>query len=340
MAFVSALKSIAKAILPKTAVKHLRRIIHREVWPPAFDNTYPWLNYTFSELLKDERCEPKPMYAWGVMQGAALAKVLRLPRISIIEFGVAGGHGLLALETISDLVERKTNIGIDVFGFDTGIGLPKPEDFRDHPNLYSQNQFPMDRARLESKLRHAKLCLGPVKETIPLWIAGKPAPVAFVSFDLDLYSSTRDALTVFKSDYAHLLPRVVSYFDDIFGYTFNDQCGERAAIAEFNSCSSDRKICPIYGLRYVIPRFARDDSWPDGMYLAHFFEHPFYSAQDSLSKPLVMALDGKAIWGPSKTNEAPSHRQRQSETLHDHLQNPLKSKRSPTSQKAKRTSGS
>jgi hypothetical protein len=290
MAFDSALKPIAKAILPRRAVKHLRRIIHK-VRPPPFDNTYPWLNYTFSELLKDERCEPKPWYAWGVIQGAALAKVLGLPRISVIEFGVAGGRGLLALEAIAELVERKTNIGIDVFGFDSGIGLPKPEDFRDHPNLWFQGQFRMDRARLESKLRRAKLCLGPVKETIPLLIAGNPAPVAFVSVDLDLYSSTRDALILFKSNYAHLLPRVVSYFDDIFGYTFNDHCGERAAIAEFNSSSSARKICPIYGLRYLIPRFARDDAWPDGMYFAHFFEHPFYNTQDALSPLSALPSD-------------------------------------------------
>jgi hypothetical protein len=295
MAIAPTMKSIAKATLPRSSIEYLKRIrlrLRGETWPAVpFDNLYPWLNYTFSELLKLTK-GAYPQYAWGVTQGAALAKVLGLPRVSVIEFGVAGGYGLLALEQISKVVERETNIGIDVFGFDSGVGLPKPQDFRDQPNMWFDGQFPMDRAKLDLKLSRAKLCLGPVKETIPPFIAGNPAPVAFVGFDLDLYSSTRDALRLFKSNYAYLLPRVVSYFDDIFGHTYNDYCGERAAIIEFNSSNGTRKICPIHGLRYFIPRFARSELWPDGIYLAHFFEHPLYNAPDSFNKVDVMDANG------------------------------------------------
>ena len=307
MAIAPALKSIAKAILPSNTVEYLKRMMPSgDNWPPVpFDNMYPWLNYTFS-VLKSERCAQSPQYAWGVMQGAALAKVLGLPRVSVIEFGVAGGHGLLALETISEAIERKTNIGIDVFGFDSGVGLPKPEDFRDQPNMWFEGQLPMDRAKLEAKLCRAKLCLGPVKETIPAFIAGNPSPVAFASFDLDLYSSTRDALLLFQSGYAYLLPRVVSYFDDICGFTYNDYCGERAAIAEFNTSKNTCKICPIYGLRYFIPRFARDDLWPDGMYFAHFFEHPLYNTLDSLNKVVATDINGTWLWAPPPRPPQPS----------------------------------
>jgi len=274
----------------------MRRLIVGETWPPVpFDNVYPWLNYTFSELSKLTK-GAYPQYAWGVTQGAALAKVLGLPRVSVIEFGVARGCGLLALERISESVERRTNIGIDVFGFDSGVGLPKPEDFRDQPNMWFEGQFPMDRANVESKLTRAKLCLGPLIETIPSFIAENPAPVAFVSFDLDLYSSTRDALFIFKSNYVYLLPRAVSYFDDICGHTYNEYCGERAAITEFNNSNNSRKICPIYGLKYFIPRFARDDLWPEGMYFAHFFEHPSYGRLDSLNKVAIMDIDGTFLW--------------------------------------------
>jgi hypothetical protein len=238
------------------------------------------------------------------MQGAALAKVLGLPRVSVIEFGVGGGQGLLALEPISEVIERKTNIGIDVFGFDSGVGLPKPEDFRDQPNMWFEGQLPMDRAKLEPKLCRAKLCLGPVKETIPAFIAGNPSPVAFASFDLDLYSSTRDALLLFQSGYAYPLPRVVSYFDDICGFTYNDYCGERAAIAEFNTSKNTCKICPIYGLRYFIPRFARDDLWPDGMYFAHFFERPLYNTLDSLNKVVATDINGTWLWAPPAATSA------------------------------------
>jgi hypothetical protein len=136
------------------------------------------------------------MYTWGVIQGAALAKVLGLSRISVIEFGVAGGFGLLALDTICEIVEGRTDVGIDVFGFDSGVGLPKPADFRDQPNMWFEGQLPMDRAKLEPSLGRARLWLGPVKATIPSFIAENPAPIGFVSLDLDLYSSTREGTQI------------------------------------------------------------------------------------------------------------------------------------------------
>ena len=37
-------------------------------------------------------------YAFGVLSAARLAKALGLPGISVVEFGVAGGRGLIALE--------------------------------------------------------------------------------------------------------------------------------------------------------------------------------------------------------------------------------------------------
>lgn len=281
------IKSMVRRIL-RNAQWGLRRLLLQVEGvtrlPVPFDNSYPWLNQTFLELMKNERCARKPMYVWGVAQGAALAKVLGMPRISVIEFGVAKGFGLVAMESIAEAVERRTGVGIDVIGFDTGVGLPKPEDVRDHPNMWFGGQFQMDRGTLEAALRNAKLYIGQVKETIPSFVNSSPAPVAFISFDLDLYSSTRDSLALFRSDYKFLLPRVVSYFDDISGYTYNDYCGERLAIAEFNG-NDARKICPIYGLRYFISRAALANKWPDAMYFAHFFEHPSYCVLDSL-KPV------------------------------------------------------
>jgi hypothetical protein len=280
--------SIAKKILPRRAVEMLRQ-------PVSFDNTYAWLNRTFSDLMEDPGCKQRPQYAWGVMQGAALAKVLRIPRISVVEFGVAGGFGLLTLERIAERIENVTNVAINVYGFDTGVGLPKPEDIRDQPNMWFEGQLPMDRRRLEAALTRASLHLGPVNETIASFIASNPAPVAFVSFDLDLYSSTRDALTLFETNCRHVLPRVTSYFDDIFGHTYNDFCGERLAIREFNERNDKRKVCPIYGLRYFISNGASCDLWPDGIYLAHFFEHPLYGALDSVKKGVVIDIDGSVL---------------------------------------------
>jgi hypothetical protein len=53
-----------------------------------------------------------------VLLGAALGKVLGVERISMIEFGVAGGRGLLAMEKTAELIEEMVGNGIDVYGFD------------------------------------------------------------------------------------------------------------------------------------------------------------------------------------------------------------------------------
>lgn|SRR5215471_16800378 len=287
------IKKIAKTILPQKVVERLRK-------PIPFDNTYAWLNYAFLQLVGHGG---RPPYVWGVLQGAALARVLKISKISVIEFGVAGGSGLINLERIADAVSNITNIGIDVIGFDTGIGLPQPGDYRDQPNMWFEGQLPMDRERLRSALSVATLRLGPVKETIPSFIGSNPAPIAFVSFDLDLYSSTRDALGLFQADYRHCLPRVTSYFDDISGYTYNDFCGERLAIREFNEHNNNRKVCPIYGLRYFIVGCPASE-WPDGMYFLHLFEHPLYAALDSIEKPVTLDVRGNLTWGNPRKHHA------------------------------------
>ena len=91
-------------------------------------------------------------------------------------------------------MERIYNVGIDVYGFDTGVGLPKPQDYRDLPNLYRESGFAMDEAKLRARLQRAHLILGDVEQTIPKFVASQPSPVGFVSVDVDLYSSTMSAL--------------------------------------------------------------------------------------------------------------------------------------------------
>ena len=68
-----------------------------ECGTPPFD--YEGANCFFKKAMK-ERGLRRPHYAWGAVQALNLAKRLSLPRISLIEFGVAGGLGLTALERI------------------------------------------------------------------------------------------------------------------------------------------------------------------------------------------------------------------------------------------------
>jgi hypothetical protein len=252
--------------------------------PPVvlpFDNTYDFLRQAFSGIMKDEACSGKPMYVWGVLQGAALAKVLQIPRISVIEFGVGGGWGLICLERIAERCEAELGVAVDVYGFDTGAGLPDLADYRDQPNMWFKGQIPMDPSRLKSRLGKASLRLGLVRDTLPQFLVERPAPIAFVSVDVDLYSSTRDALALFDAGHDRLLPRVFTYFDDFMGHSYSEFCGERLAISEFNGEHRTRKLSPVWGLRYFVPkRFLGEPYW-DGFYMAHFFDHPLYGSLDT-----------------------------------------------------------
>jgi hypothetical protein len=262
-----------------------------------FDNTGAWVGYAFQELMKDDLCRRKPMYAWGVLQGAALGKVLGMKKVSALEFGVAGGAGLLSLERIALKAAKMIDIGIDVYGFDTGIGLPKPEDHRDQPNMWFEGQLPMKPQTLKTLLTTASLRLGPVSQTVPAFL-GEAAPVAFISFDLDLYSSTRDAFAVFRGSHECLLPRVLAYFDDILGHTYNDFAGERLAISEFNAENATAKLSPVYGLRFSVPqRFMNLPCW-DCFYYAHFFQHPRYCVPDSYDKAVYTDEHGHDVRQP------------------------------------------
>ncbi len=160
-------------------------------------------------------------YTWGGLYAAHLAKTLGYSSVSFVEFGVAGGRGILALEKLAPILEEYLQISVEIHGFDTGKGLPKPIDNRDLPNLWSEGYFPMDHAKLLPKLKRTKLHLGLIKDRLPEMLASSPAPIGFISIDLDMYSSTVDALGILDADTSLLLPRVYSYFDDIEGFTFS-----------------------------------------------------------------------------------------------------------------------
>jgi hypothetical protein len=210
---------------------------------------------------------------------------------------VAGGAGLLALERIAEKLEElpDVGVGVDVYGFDTGKGLPQPEDYRDCPNLWAGGFYAMDKVQLEARLRRARLHLGLISETVPAFLQTSFSPVAFISFDVDLYTSTRDALNILEAPHEKLLPRIHCYFDDIIGFSFSDYNGERLAIAEFNERQTRRKLSPIYGLKHFVPPGQANRMWVEVFYLAHFFDHPLYAHPDQLRKPTVISIDGRCF---------------------------------------------
>ena len=265
----------AKYVIPGSLRPQLRRAAVRRGLLPA--PPPPPFRYPFGELLAAADPPHYPNYRWGVLSSAAVAQVLGYERITVIEFGVAGGNGLIALEECAAQASDLSGVAIDVVGFDTGTGLPKPTDYRDLPQLWSEGDFAMDADALRRRLHGAQLLLGPVAETVGGFIESGPAPIGFISFDMDMYSSTVDAFAVFEGSLDILMPRVVCYFDDIIAFSHSDFTGERLAITEFNERHALRKISRIYGLRFVLDL---QQWWTEHMYMAHFFEHPKYNDFD------------------------------------------------------------
>lgn len=222
---------------------------------------------------------PRPHFAYGIYQAATQAKHLGYDAMSVIEFGVAGGNGLVAMEELAALVGADTRVRIQPYGFDTGAGMPDPVDHRDLPYLWRPGDFAMDVEALRSRLTTAELVLGNVKDTVPSFFEEHDAPpVGFISFDLDFYSSTVDAFRLLDAPDERFLPRAFCYFDDVVGSDIELHCdwvGELLAIKEFNEAHDLRKIAPIHGLHYKRPVPA---VWNAQMFVLHSFTHPRYGS--------------------------------------------------------------
>ena len=231
---------------------------------------------------------PRPHYAYGLLHAASESKSLGHQRITAIEFGVAGGNGLLEMELYASEISQLMDIEIDVVGFDSGVGLPPPTDYRDLPYLWAPGDFGMDVSKLKSRLGASTLLLGPIADTLPAWLSDKQpdAPVGFVAIDVDLWSSTCDCLTLFEAEPLTRLPRVWVYFDDIVA-TIPD-VGELLAIQQFNDAHEQVKIRQPFNLRANVPL---NPSWAEQMWQAHTFTHPQYSELIVSSKHRELDLD-------------------------------------------------
>ena len=123
----------------------------------------------------------KPYYAYTVYHAIKLAMKLGHSRVSVIEFGVASGKGLICLETITSQLEELFDIKIDIYGFDLGTGLLAPKNSMDLKYWFQSGQYKMNEESLRSKLKKSKLIIGDVNETIDRFINEyKPSPIAAI----------------------------------------------------------------------------------------------------------------------------------------------------------------
>jgi hypothetical protein len=212
----------------------------------------------------------RPNYLMGVLYAASQAKEEGFKEASVVEFGVAGGNGLLALQSYAGAVEKETGVKIHVWGFDTGEGLSKLcGDHRDHPDRYSEGEYAMDRTRLTARLMpRTKLIFGDIGQTVQAFVkeASYP-PIGFISVDLDLYSSSKHALQILALPGRRILRRVAMYFDDVDSHVHHRWAGELLAVEEFNRSSGTVKIDRWRGIESGRPFPER--AWLKRMYIAH-----------------------------------------------------------------------
>lgn len=217
----------------------------------------------------------RSQHAYALLKAADDAKKIGKERVSVIEFGVANGAGLFNIQSIAKRITKTTGIYFDIYGFDTGKGMPPPTSYKDHPDLYAEGDFPMDFEKLQNALdSNTKLVIGPINETMPKFLEQdfKSSPIGFISIDVDYYSSSVESLKVLEKESTAYLPRVTIYLDDLQDDSHNTWCGELAAINEFTQNHEYRKIERHTFLRGF--RIFKNAKWIDHMFFAHILDHP------------------------------------------------------------------
>jgi hypothetical protein len=215
-------------------------------------------------------------HAFALLKTADWAKAYGLSAVSVIEFGVAAGSGLMNISILAQKVSSLTNVDIQVYGFDTGKGMPPHRDYRDHPDFYREGDFPSDLTALKTALPpNAHLVLGDLATTAPQFVKDtltEKAPLGYISVDVDYYSSTVDALKIFDGPPQFYLPLVNVYLDDIHFEGHNPFAGELLAVNEFNEQHQLRKICRYDFLE--CSRIFRKAAWLKHMFTLHVMDHP------------------------------------------------------------------
>lgn len=187
---------------------------------------------------------PRMHYAYCIYSAALEAKALGYSSFSVIEFGVAGGNGLVNCEFHSKEIARILSMDIEVYGFDSSQGLPQScVGYKDMIHIWPAGSFHMDREKLQRRLEFAKLVIGDLEDTLDDFLEKySPAPIGCMLVDVDYYSSTLPILNFLEQRDKYFLPRVHMYFDDIWPeYEFQ---GENLAIKEFNNRNDMIKISP------------------------------------------------------------------------------------------------
>ena len=235
--------------------------------------------------------EYRPHYAYLVLKTFQEARSLGYDKFSILEFGCAGGSGIIDLEYLVNKINRFFNYDVQIYGFDGGEGLPPSSDYRDVLYLWQQGDYKMKKEKfLNLNFKYSNIIIGDVKDTLKNFKSKfSPSRIGLVIQDMDYYSSTKESLNWFLSlDDSQLFPRTRFYFDDTF--LTGNNIGELLAIKEFNRNSDNIKVDKV-----ELEAEFLSLKWKNWIYLGkkfyylHKFNHVDYNS-NSINKKLKLDL--------------------------------------------------
>jgi hypothetical protein len=140
-----------------------------------------------------------------------LLQILPMAEITgyVLEFGVYLGK---TMAHISNHFEDQT-----VYGFDSFVGLPEPWHISTAGKTHAAGKFDL---RLETEqplfASNVELVPGWFSDSIPQWKDTHPGNISFLHVDCDLYSSTRDVLSLLND---RIVPGTVIVFDEMYPWS-------------------------------------------------------------------------------------------------------------------------
>ena len=92
-------------------------------------------------------------YAYGLLRAADVAAYFGHKKVTVCEFGVASGVGLMNMIALADSFTREPGVEYRIVGFDTGKGLPQVKGYKDHAELWVAGDFEMeDRETIQQRI--------------------------------------------------------------------------------------------------------------------------------------------------------------------------------------------
>jgi len=96
----------------------------------------------------------RPHYETMLLESCTEAKKLAYNEVSILELGIAGGNGILSLEKYKKNIENITDVKINIYGLDSGEGMPTSDNKADAIFLTKEGSYKIDKKKNRSKIWH------------------------------------------------------------------------------------------------------------------------------------------------------------------------------------------